>query len=153
MGMRLKLAAGLLTVGCLASTGMGVAHAEVLNGTGGADTLNGTAKSDKIFGRGGNDTLDGRRGADLIKGGAGNDHISDGFDLSADRIYGGEGRDYITTIGPDRVFSGPGNDSFDAARVGRGTFINCGPGEDFVRYLDKKPRTKGCEHVDYSPAG
>ena len=114
-----------------------------------AKTFQGTALSDELLGHHGSDKLFGLGSADVLwgdwEGGAAQPTNQ------RDRIYGGDGNDFIYgSHGRNVIFGGPGNDAI-SVHYGRG-FVDCGPGNDI--YHVAKSRKKGykfrnCEKVDY----
>ena len=117
----------VLTVGALllglAAT---VAMAATLYGTNGDDLMYGTNNADQMYAKGGDDLMYGLGGKDLMYASYGDDFVygRDGNDslygrYGYDEISGGKGSDYINTKDgkPDRVWCGPGRDSFTVDRV------------------------------------
>ena len=110
--------------------------------------LTGTRRSDELLGHHGSDTLLGRGGSDILWG----DWDGSGQPTSQrDRIWGGDGNDFIYgSHGHNVIRAGAGNDAI-SVHYGRG-FVDCGPGRDI--YHVARSRRKGytfrnCEKVDY----
>jgi Ca2+-binding RTX toxin-like protein len=62
----------------------------------GGKGLFGGRGADKLYGNGGGDDLTGGEGADLLRGGNGDDTVYDSYDgPDRDRIFCGEGRDWV----------------------------------------------------------
>jgi Ca2+-binding RTX toxin-like protein len=110
-------------------------------------TYVGGPKNDELLGHHGSDVLRGTQGSDVLWG----DWDGNGQPASQrDRIYGGEGTDFIYgSHGRNRLYGGPGNDMI-YAHYGRG-FIDCGPGRDIYHVpisLKKAYKVVNCEKVD-----
>ncbi len=120
--MIMALELGALLLALTAS----VALAATRYGTNGDDLMYGTNGADQMYGRGGSDLMYGLAGDDLMYGGYGNDFVygRDGDDnlygrYGYDEISGGNGDDYINVKDGrrDRVWCGPGRDSFTVDSV------------------------------------
>lgn len=123
-------------------------HAAAANPPGSSVETKGTNGDDTIFGTDATDVIDGGGGADCIDGGAGDDRLLDGqrMPIEEDHIVGGPGDDVIRLVnGNDGVLAGDGADSIEAAN-GRTDFVDCGPGNDFVR-ADLGDRLLDCEQA------
>jgi Ca2+-binding RTX toxin-like protein len=136
-------------------------------GTSGDDSMSGTAGSDNMVGYEGNDTLNGRGGGDnltgdaetgtlgndTLNGGGGDDELGDRFGTNT--LIGGAGSDYFyadyaaqyATFGYDEISEisgGSGNDTVYALDGAKDT-INCGAGNDWVRFDSGLDVVRGCE--------
>jgi len=105
-------------------------------------------KSNELLGWHGSDTLTGGTKSDILWA----DHEGDGQPTGQwDRIYGGEGSDFIYSArGRNTIEGGEHNDAIKA-RYGRGV-INCGPGKDIVWVPKRRRRNwkfKNCERFEY----
>ena len=104
--------------------------------------------SDELLGWHGSDYLYGEDKADVLWA----DHVATGQPTAQwDRIWGGEGNDFIYSArGRNTIYGGPGNDAIKA-RYGRGV-VDCGPGRDIV-HVPKSRRTnwtfKSCEKFEF----
>jgi len=99
---------------------MGGEGRDRLAGGNGRDFLLGDAGDDTLFGDAGDDSLAGGRGLDVIEGGDGNDVLySDEFGddrfVDKDRLYGGNGDDYVTIGRTDTGNGGAGTDHLTLA--------------------------------------
>jgi hypothetical protein len=111
--------------------------------------IHGTRKSDELLGHHGSDRLHGMQSSDVLwgdwEGGA------DQPTGQTDRIYGGDGNDFIYgSHGRNIVYGGAGNDAI-SVHFGRG-FVDCGPGRDIyhvARTRKRGYRFRNCEKVDY----
>ena len=165
----LELFVGALLSACLA----GAALAATVTGTEGDDYLTGTAGADEIgalggddaaYARGGDDVvlagegddrgtvdaggLSGGGGEDVMRGGAGNDSLHG--DGEYDRVFAGEGRDFLSPgnggrNSGDLYSGGPGDDHVDAEdyRGGRKDVVRCGPGRDTASLTGRTPSGAG----------
>jgi Tol biopolymer transport system component len=129
--------------------------ADILDGGGGADKLLGGSGRDRIEGGSGDDSLHGGEGSDWIEGGAGDDVIGHGTNVfhdgyGDDVVYAGAGDDVVKDRhGRDRLYGGPGNDTFHA-KDRHSDRIVCGPGRD-VAFVDRRDRVhRSCERVVYA---
>lgn len=89
----------------------------------------------ELYGDSGNDKIKG--GSDTLYGGTGNDTLKAGSGR-ADRVYGEEGDDYLTSHGSGSMWGGVGNDTLDASGGRHLKFrvaLHGGSGDD---------RMKGC---------
>jgi Ca2+-binding RTX toxin-like protein len=121
---------------------------EIRKANGGGETFRGTSRSDELLGHHGSDTLSGRGGSDVLWG----DHDGTGQPSSQrDRIYGGDGNDFIYgSHGWNTVRGGAGNDAI-SVHYGRG-IVDCGPGRDVYHVARSRRRGytfRNCEKVDY----
>ena len=110
----------------------------------------GTSRNDELLGRHRSDTLSGRGGSDVLWG----DWDASGQPTSQrDRIFGGDGTDFIyASHGWNTIRAGAGNDAI-SAHFGRG-IIDCGPGRDIYHVARKRKRAwtiRNCEKADYRP--
>lgn len=83
---------------------------DYLLGGPGADTLVGAAGPDTLYGGEGNDVLTGGSGDDTLFGQAGEDSLNGS--IGHDTLYGGTGDDHLIGGKADRVFGGPGENTF-----------------------------------------
>ena len=96
-----------------------VALAEVFNGDNGNNRLVGTDDRDRMFRGGGDDLMRGLDGQDRMGGGDGEDTMH-GSRGEEDRIYGGPGNDYVSSVSDnavDQVDCGGGTDTVDRSLV------------------------------------
>ena len=115
------------------------------------------ARTNRLLGTGKSDQLMGFHGSDYITGRASSDVLWGDFDPTGqpagqvDRIYGGDGRDFIYgSHGRNLIEGGRGNDAI-SVHYGRGV-VDCGPGRDIyhvARTRRKNYKFKNCEKVDY----
>jgi Ca2+-binding RTX toxin-like protein len=146
-----------------ADTIYGTNKSESLVGKGGGDTLYGRNDADGVYGYSGPDKLYGGRGRDSMAGGPGSDKLygggeSDqifvaksvhGPDSSDDYVHGGQGRDFIYSLGDlstdythsgvDRIYGGEDDDHISVSENdGPGDsavdIVSCGPGFDVVSF-------------------
>ena len=132
--------AGLVLLG-LAVLLLGGGGNDVLRGAGGRDVVSGGDGDDTLTGGEGNDALVETRFGDdkLLDGGPGDDYV-DG-NRGSDRMVGGDGEDIMR--------GGNGNDTF-FARDGSQDLIDCGPGYDVVKTVDRQENgVFNCEKVIY----
>jgi Ca2+-binding RTX toxin-like protein len=114
-----------------------------------AATFTGTTLSDELLGHHHSDRLHGEGGADVLWGDwqGGSDQPTD----QRDRIYGGDGDDFIYgSHGRNVIFGGAGNDAI-SVHYGRG-YVDCGPGRDIYHVARSRKRCyefRNCEKVDY----
>ncbi|HEV2745351.1 MAG TPA: hypothetical protein VGV91_19510 [Rubrobacter sp.] len=96
-----------------------VALAEVFNGDNGNNRLVGTDGRDRMFGGGGDALMRDLDGQDRMGGGDGEDTMH-GSRGEEDRIYGGPGNDYVSSVSDnavDQVDCGGGTDTVDRSLV------------------------------------
>jgi Ca2+-binding RTX toxin-like protein len=121
--------------------------------------LAGGPDDDVMIGGPGVDRLSGGTGDDVMRGGRGRDRVTigPGRDLAktgkgADRV---ENRSDVGGIppdeGPDRVFTGPGNDWIELERSPRGNLIHCGTGSRDSAIVNVGDRATACERVETTP--
>jgi RTX calcium-binding nonapeptide repeat (4 copies) len=123
-----------------------------INKDDGNDTLRGTGRSDELLGGHDSDTLYGLARADVLWG----DYKPSGQGTSQyDRMYGGDGADFIyASHGRNAIFAGAGNDTIHA-HYGRGS-IDCGSGRDtlFISHRSKPGYTiRHCEKISFKTIG
>jgi Ca2+-binding RTX toxin-like protein len=104
--------------------------------------------SGELLGWHGSDTLTGGNRSDVLWG----DHDGTGQPTGQwDRMYGGDGSDFIySSRGRNTIEGGNHNDAIKA-RYGRGV-VNCGPGKDIVHIPKRRKRNwkfKNCEKFEY----
>ena len=115
--------------------------------------------STRLLGSAASDELMGHHTSDVLRGLAGSDVLWGDYDPvgqppgQVDRIYGGEGNDFIYgSHGRNVIYGGAGNDAI-SVHYGRG-FVDCGPGRDIyhvARSRRRGYRFRNCEKVDYRP--
>ena len=123
-----------------------------INKDDGNDTFRGTSKSDELLGGHDSDTLYGRGRADVLWG----DYKPSGQGTAQyDRMYGGDGADFIyASHGRNAIFAGAGNDTVHA-HFGRGS-IDCGAGRDtlFISHRSKPHyKIRHCERISFKTLG
>jgi VCBS repeat-containing protein len=88
---------------------------DILNGGDGNDRLSGGDDNDALNGDNNNDELFGAAGNDTLNGGDGNDYLHGNGDAQLDKLFGGNGDDWIVADGNDlgigrQIDGGAGND-------------------------------------------
>jgi RTX calcium-binding nonapeptide repeat (4 copies) len=118
----------------------------------GGSTFHGTHLSDELLGGNGSDTLYGEGDSDVLWG---DQHPGPQSPHQHDRIFGGDGKDFIyTSHGFNTIDAGDGDDRIHA-HFGQGS-IDCGPGTDtvFVSHKSEKHyKITGCETISHNPTG
>jgi hypothetical protein len=118
----------------------------------GGSTFHGTHLSDELLGGNGSDTLYGEGGSDVLWG---DQHPGAQSSTQHDRIFGGDGDDFIyASHGFNTIDAGAGNDRIHA-HFGQGS-IDCGPGTDIVfisRKAQKHYKITNCETISHNPSG
>lgn len=105
----------------------------------GTDEVYGGPAKDHIHARGGDDYVDGGNSADRVYGGRGRDtlDLNDPEENNGrDEKHGGPGGDTIHAHeGPEKIFGGKGDDTIESPYAdGPADAIRCGPGTDTVVY-------------------
>jgi hypothetical protein len=113
-----------------------------------AKRFRGTERSDQLMGHHFSDVLRGEAGSDILWG----DWDPNGQPArQRDRMYGGDGNDFIYgSHGRNVIYGGAGNDAI-SVHYGRGV-VDCGPGRDIyhvARSRKKRYTFRNCETVDY----
>jgi RTX calcium-binding nonapeptide repeat (4 copies) len=108
----------------------------------------GTNLSDELLGGHHSDKLYGRGGIDILWG----DYLAAGnTSHQRDRIYGGDGGDFIYgSHGRSVVYAGAGDDMI-RIWFGRG-YVDCGPGRDILyvsRKRNRKVKRRNCEKISH----
>ncbi|HXR31861.1 MAG TPA: hypothetical protein VN752_12050 [Solirubrobacterales bacterium] len=111
---------------------------------------------DLLAGGPGSDLLSGGDGDDVMRSGRGRDHISVG--PGSDLVKAGKGADRVENhsdvggtppdLGPDRVFTGAGNDYVNLERSPRGNLLRCGTGRRDSAVVNLDDRVAECERVE-----
>ena len=113
--------------------------------------------NDRLYAGPGNDVLRSGVGSDLIDGGGGIDDLAGLGDKLADTLRGGDGDDRFTTVQPNLVLGGPGNDSVDyELQLVAGGRIDPGPGLDTrLAFVDHtgQPAVLNFRTANYSVGG
>lgn len=111
-------------------------------------TFHGTERADELLGHHGSDVLRGGPGSDVLWG------DWDGRDQPTgqrDRMYGGDGTDFIYgSHGRNVISAGAGNDVI-SVHYGRGV-VNCGAGLDIYHVARSRKRRyqfRNCERIEY----
>jgi hypothetical protein len=115
-----------------------------------SQTFYGTWLSDELLGHHGSDRLYGLADSDVLWG-----DWQGGVQPTSqrDRIYGGDGNDFIYgSHGRNVIYGGAGNDAI-SVHFGRG-FVDCGAGNDIYHVTVSKARRgtykfRDCEQVDH----
>jgi Ca2+-binding RTX toxin-like protein len=112
--------------------GTTIDRADIIYGNGGADKISGGAGADDVYGNDDKDVIYGNDGKDTLRGNEDDDEFFGGDE--DDVIKGGAGADRVSTtqqiLGDDRMYGGPGNDSF-SDEVGRNV-LSGGLGNDYL---------------------